>query len=85
MASVKQYRDLWRAQVYVLGVRDSKCLRTKREADAWAAARETEIRREKNKPAAEKITVGGVLRRYATEVSPTKRGGSLGAHTPRCA
>lgn len=74
MASVKQYRDHWRAQVYVLGVRDSKCLRTKREAESWAAARETEIRREKNKPAAEKITVGGVLRRYALEVSPTKRG-----------
>ncbi|MEX3527297.1 MAG: hypothetical protein VB143_08595 [Burkholderia sp.] len=47
MASISQHKDGWRAQVYVLGQRDSKVLRTQREAKAWAAARELELRRQK--------------------------------------
>jgi len=65
MASIKPYRDTWRAQIFVLGVRDSKCFRTKREAESWASARETSIRNQSNRPAGEK---------HGEEVSPKKRG-----------
>lgn len=43
MASVTRYKGGWRAHVYVRGVRDSKLLRTAREAYAWAAQREKEL------------------------------------------
>jgi integrase len=45
MASITVYKGGFRAQVFILGVRDSKTFRTKREATAWGSARETEIRR----------------------------------------
>ncbi len=38
MASITKTAKGYRAQVYVRGVRDSKSFRTKREAEAWAAA-----------------------------------------------
>ncbi|HZZ11382.1 MAG TPA: integrase, partial [Paraburkholderia sp.] len=44
MASITPYKDGWRAQISVLGERDSGTFRTQREAKAWAAAREHEIR-----------------------------------------
>lgn len=75
MASVKQSGRGWRVQVAVKGIRDSKTFRTKREADAWAAARETEIRADLAKLPGERLTFGQVLARYREEISPTKRGG----------
>jgi integrase len=74
MASIKPHKDGWRVQVYVSGVRDSKVLRTKREASAWGAARELELRTIRDQPASERHTVADVLRRYAEEVSVKKRG-----------
>jgi integrase len=74
MASITKHKKGYRAQVYVHGTRDSAVLRTKREAETWAAARETELRNEEQKPNEKKFTLGDALRRYATEVSPTKRG-----------
>ena len=74
MASITQTTKGYRAQVYVLGVRDSAGFRTRREAVAWAAARETELRTVAALPAAERHTLADALARYRDEVSVHKRG-----------
>lgn len=74
MASIAKYGDGYRAQVYVKGQRETKVFRTKREASAWASARETELRSDANKPLSEKHTLGDAFVKYAKEVSPTKKG-----------
>lgn len=74
MASIKPHKDGWRVQLYVAGVRDSKVLRTQREAKAWASARETELRQRKDAQPAELHTVSDMLLRYDREVSSTKLG-----------
>jgi len=74
MASITKYPKGYRVQVYVEGVRDSATFRTKREAEAWASSRETELRNEAKKAPREKFTLGDALRRYGEEVSPTHRG-----------
>lgn len=74
MASVTKTKNGYRVQVYVGGVRDSKTLRTKREADAWGAARETELSEAAAASPGERIALWEVLVRYSEEVSPTKRG-----------
>lgn len=74
MASVKPYKDGWRAWVYVQGHRESSTFRTRREAAAWGARRESELRESAGEPAGDKVTLGETLIRYAEEVSPTKRG-----------
>jgi integrase len=74
MASFTQQKTGWRAHVYVSGQRDTRVFRTQREAKAWAAARELELRAQKDKKPAERHTVAEMLRRYGEEVSITKRG-----------
>ncbi|SEH89036.1 Phage integrase family protein [Paraburkholderia hospita] len=74
MASITPHKDGFRVQVYVAGVRDSKVFRTKREANAWGASRETELRTARGKPAAELHTVGAMLTRYSEEISEKKEG-----------
>ncbi|CAB3916276.1 MULTISPECIES: tyrosine-type recombinase/integrase [Achromobacter] len=74
MASITPHKNGWRAQVYVSGVRDSKILRTQREAKAWAAAREFELRQSKERPADELHTVRQMLERYVEEISIGKQG-----------
>lgn len=44
MGSIVRYGEGWRAYLHVNGVRDTKLCRTQREARAWAAAREAELR-----------------------------------------
>lgn len=75
MASIKPTKNGYRAQIYVLGVRESATYRTRREAAAWAASRETEIRTQRLKPPGERYTLADALIRYRDEVSPGKRGG----------
>lgn len=75
MASITPHKDGWRVQVSVQGQRDSKVFATKREANAWAARREHEIRQQKGKPAAELHTLGEALFKYSEDVS-TKKGGT---------
>lgn len=70
----KTAQGTWRVMVEVKGVRDSKTLPTKREATEWAQARVLELRHQATAPAGELHTLRDVLRRYADEVSPTKRG-----------
>lgn len=74
MASISPYKDGYRAQVAILGIRDSKVFRTKREAIAWASAREAEIRAESDKLPGDKFTLRDALRKYGETVSPTKDG-----------
>ena len=74
MASIKPYKDRWRAQLSVAGVRDSGTFRLKRDAETWAAVRKAEILADKNTPPSSKFTLGQALEKYRDEVSPTKRG-----------
>lgn len=74
MASIKPHLKGHRAQVYVMGVRDSKIFRTMREANAWGSARETELRATDGLPTYEKHTLRELLEKYRDEVSITKRG-----------
>ncbi|WP_323122146.1 site-specific integrase [Burkholderia alba] len=75
MASTTPHKDGFRLQVYVGGVRDSKVLRTRREANAWGAAREAELKRPRDMPVADRHTLGEALNEYSTRVS-TKKGGT---------
>lgn len=74
MASIQKTEKGSRAQIKILGVRDSKLFPTRREASAWAAAREKEIRDGATKPPGDLHTLRDALRRYAEEVSPGRRG-----------
>lgn len=74
MSSISKHQSGYRAQVYVQGVRDSSVFRTKREAEAWACSREVELRTRAASLPGELHTFSELLRRYAEEVSPTKRG-----------
>ncbi len=75
MASIKPTREgTWRVQVARLGVRDSETFATKREAEAWGLQREAEILAGKRGQVPRRL-VYEILARYATEVSPNKKGG----------
>lgn len=70
MASISRYRGGYRAQVYVSGQRASATFRTMREAQAWAAAKETEL----EQSPASKHTLRDLIERYRQEVIPKKKG-----------
>jgi integrase len=74
VASITPHKDGWRVQLSVLGERDSKVLRTKREANAWAAMREHEMRQRKDLSPAELHTLREMLEKYDRDVIPGKRG-----------
>lgn len=73
MASIKKSGSGWRAQVAILGTRDSKTFSTKGEAVSWSAERETQIRREKASGIVSRKTCGDAFDRYGREVSPSKK------------
>lgn len=74
MASIQKTATGWRAQIVMRGIRKNKSFATKREAEAWAARIETEIRETKNLHPGERHTLLEAFKKYAEEVSPTKRG-----------
>ena len=74
MASIQKLDTGYKAQVYVNGTRKSARFRTKREAEAWASATETELRTQDKLPAGEKVTLRKLLEKYKAEVTPGKRG-----------
>ncbi|WP_144156579.1 tyrosine-type recombinase/integrase [Paraburkholderia sp. BCC1885] len=74
MASITPHKNGWRAQVYVSGIRDSRILRTQREAKAWASAREIELQAQKTQSPGDRHTVAEMLRKYGEDVSPQKQG-----------
>lgn len=75
MANAKKTaQGTWRIQIEVGGVRDSGTFDTKREADEWKARRTLELKDDgRGGPGANK-TLLDVLRKYAEEVTPSKRG-----------
>lgn len=79
MASIKPHKDGWRAQLSIKpkgaaeAVRDSGTFRTQREAKAWAAAREHEIRQRAASAPAERYTVREMLEKYDEEIIPSKK------------
>ncbi|WP_038486211.1 tyrosine-type recombinase/integrase [Collimonas arenae] len=74
MASIQKVNTSWKAQIAILGHRESKSFKSKREAESWAARRETEMRSAKNTPQASKYTLLDAFQKYAKEVSPEKDG-----------
>ena len=74
MASIQKTAKGYRAFLYVNGARESKQFATKREATAWAAVRETELRTTAVQAPEDKHTFGDAVREYVRTVSPTKRG-----------
>lgn len=74
MASIQKTAKGYRAFLYVGGSRESKQFATKREATAWAAVRETEMRQTSTQAPEDKHTFGDSVREYVKSVSPTKRG-----------
>jgi integrase len=74
MASITKTDKGYRAQIYVKGVRESRVLRTEREAKAWAAQRETELRAQTTAAKGQFYTLLDALHRYRDEVTPRKRG-----------
>lgn len=76
MASIQKYRDGWRCQVCVDGMRDSQVFTSRSDARAWGAQREAALRLDKDRTPGEKFTLDDALTKYADEVSPKKRGKS---------
>lgn len=91
MASIRKYRDKWRAEVQRHGMRASHLAATKREAQAWALAKEAELDRLKGSGGK---TLGEAVVEYLRTVSVRKRKpewesrrfdyfmAHFGAHTP---
>jgi len=75
MASIKPTANgQYRAQVYVKGHRESDTFRTKREANAWAASRETELRALPVNDLQPGHTLQEAFDKFGEEVSPTHKG-----------
>lgn len=74
MAYIRKRAGRWRAEVALRKVRDSETFDSRAEAVAWATRREADILEGSSKARAGLWTVGDAMRRYAEEVSPTKRG-----------
>ncbi|MCA0922200.1 tyrosine-type recombinase/integrase [Pseudooceanicola nanhaiensis] len=72
MATFRKLKSGWRAEIFRQGVRRSKVLPTKREAQDWAARQEYELANGEQLAASTLFT--DVLDRYVREVSPAKRG-----------
>lgn len=73
MANISKRGTSWQARTNCKGIRQSATFQTKAEALAWAAQIESEINsgvRGKIKA----VTFGALLKEYAQEVSPKKRG-----------
>ena len=73
----KTAQGTWRIIIEVRGQRDSKTLPTRREAIEWRDRRVMELRQAAAAPPVppgDKHTLRQVLRRYADEVTPAKRG-----------
>lgn len=72
----KTAQGTWRVQLEINGQRDSATFDTKREADEWNARRALEMKAErKSGPGANK-TLLDLIRKYAEDVTPSKRGNS---------
>lgn len=71
MASFRKSGRGWRAEVAKHGIRESATFDTKREAQEWAAARETEISARRTGKVVRKLLTD-VLDQYMQDVTPVK-------------
>ncbi len=74
MASIQKTASGYRVQISILAKRESATFKTKREAESWAARRETEIRQGVNTHPGNTKTLRDVFRRYSENESTAKRG-----------
>lgn len=74
MASFRKRSGGWRAEIAVLGTRESETFSTKAEAVAWAAEREAQLRRSTANGIVEGKTCQEAFKRYNEEVSVHKKG-----------
>lgn len=74
MATFKRMAKGWQAQVAVKGIREAKTCSTKAEAVAWAAERETQLRKMAETGVDTDKTCQDAFTRYIKEVSAHKRG-----------
>jgi integrase len=74
MASISKKSTGWRAEIYVNGKRECKTLATKNEAVAWAADRESALRKQNVTGINKDQTCQDAFDRYLNEVSIHKRG-----------
>jgi len=73
LGTFRKRGDTWRAEVSKGGTRESKTFATKREAQEWAASRETELATTAVGGVVVK-TLAQVLERFRDEVSPKNKG-----------
>lgn len=73
MATIRKREGSWVAEIFMRGVRKSKSFPTKAMAVGWAASVEAEINAGRFSTIAAR-PFRDAMRRYAEEVSPTKRG-----------
>jgi len=74
MATLRKKGNGWEAAIARQGIRKSKTFTTKTAAAHWAAETEKDIISGKQETIKNK-TFGDLIKKYANEVSPTKRGG----------
>lgn len=74
MASITKTKKGYRAQIKLLGVRDSNTFEVRRDAVDWAIEREAEIRNSTLADVHQGHTLLTALRKYSEEESPKKRG-----------
>ncbi len=71
MASIYKFRDKWRAQIFIDGIRYSKLFDTKREAEKWVGSAENTIQLDKGQNKGYKVK--DLFERYIDEVTYGKR------------
>lgn len=78
MASITKHQSGYRAQIKITvngqTIRESKTFSTKRDAQIWGVQREEQIKAELEADPRLKHSLRCALRRYAAEVSPTRKG-----------
>jgi len=74
MASIKRHGNGWRAYVCYKGKRPTATFRTRREAEAWAARKETELRNIQQTAPGLRYTLAEVLKKYQDEIMVSHRG-----------
>lgn len=73
MSSITKHKESWRAHVFVHGVRATKVFDKRRDAQAWAAAKERELDSLKSSRG---ISLATATEHYLKTVSPRKRDGA---------
>ena len=75
MASIRERENRWQARVTINGRSIAKTFTNKAEATKWARQQQVDMERGWLAPTANaSCTLGELLERYLTEVTPTKRG-----------